>query len=173
MRNIKFRGLTLKKDTLGSRRFWVTGEAHVNCKKPHIHTDMGTMELVDPETITEYTGLQDRNGRDMYEGDIIKYYAFDVREDGEHIWMTQTYIKEVWSEITFNDGAFVMDNSTGFPLMYLTKAYQVKDDFDEEYLNACNLDEFKPVCPTCNDLYLAEVVGNRFENPELLENIEE
>ena len=81
-----------------------------------------------PFNIMQYTGLQDRNGREIYEGDIIEFLE---NESGE-----------TWTaKIVFENLAF--------------KALDVEDggyeyDFD--------------------DLTEIEVIGNIYENPEILKD---
>jgi len=87
-------------------------------------------EYKDRLKIMQYTGLRDKNGREVYEGDIVRFKD----------WWDEEMVGEVrYSE---KDMAFTIVNDfwDGFPIMY------------------------------ADDL---EVIGNIYENPELLKEAEE
>lgn len=83
-REIKFRAKHGKE--------WVYGDLHLLSKMEHIHTDPFTKKSINIETIGQYTGLKDKNGKEIYEGDIIR--SFDSNDDA-----ILHYI--VWEEARF------------------------------------------------------------------------
>lgn len=92
--------------------------------------DNGIFE-VDPETVCQYTGLTDKNGRKIFEGDIVQYIDEIIR-------------KEKVDEVKYNEthAAFCRLHKGKRGLQYLF--------IDEIIANKC------------------EVIGNIFDNPELI-----
>lgn len=63
-REIKFRAKSLD-------GIWEYGDLHLRSKHPHIHNLIGAKIYIDPDTVGQFTGLHDKNGKEIYEGDIF------------------------------------------------------------------------------------------------------
>lgn len=93
-----------------------------------LNTDNRFLTLPDL-VVMQYTGLKDKNGKEIYEGDIISYKYYRGFSGGE---------KEIIAKVEFIDGCFGFYEFVG-------------------YFNRYDLNESK-------------VIGNIYENPELLKD---
>lgn len=102
---------------------------------------------VDPSTICQCTGLPDKNGKRIWENDIVKFE--DTGEEGYEYKEGFDYInraKVVWNKGRFELDSFLSNNSGTLELM--NSSPEEFYDMFEEY---------------------AEVIGSAIDNSELLE----
>ncbi len=149
MREIKFRG---KRVDNGE---WVTGYYVCIGEKYHyIYTDKVDLialasekYLVIPETVGQYTGIEDDNGTEIYEGDIIA--AFD--DDGN----MDCYSLGA-GEVKFCRGEWCIYD--GSEIKFCRGEWCIYDGSNESLYNFC-------------EVHIVEVIGNIHDTPELMEEV--
>ena len=128
MREILFRGKTFDGE-------WLYGDLWNGIDK-YINSHVCIM-LVDPDTVSEFTGLRDKNGKGIFEGHIV------LAKVGLH-----TYI-----------GIVKYDEKCAMFVVEAFGRYKNKTEHTDKFCFSCE--------------YITEVIGNKWDNPELLEGGEE
>lgn len=131
MREIKFRGWDKKNRIMGYPLF----KSH-QPDSWYYFDDYGTQEFIDDEFVMQFIGLLDKNGKEIYESDIL---GLNDPED------TSKCV------VIFENGCFKRSY-----LPFLTKEQLEDDDFFEKEYKHC-FDE--------TDKVLWEVIGNIYETP--------
>jgi len=98
--------------------------------------------------LMQFTGLKDKNGKEIFEGDIVQV------GEGEHI----TQIEIRFGVGTFDSGTYEF---IGFYGVYL------KVGFGGGYSKGSLCEDLDEI--TKNNMERFEVIGNIYENPELIE----
>lgn len=127
MREIEFRGKRKFDNT------WIYGGYMKTARTNKIQIG-GTSRFctVYPETLGQYTGLKDKNGTKIFEGDIVKVYGESYTEKWEDIGVVE----------------------------YFNGAFGVSYENRQHFLPFNNMSMYVRCC---------EVIGNIYDNPELVE----
>lgn len=88
-REIKFRAWDTEKKEMFTPDFIDGGDGHIL-----EYIEYASPSLRHSAILMQYTGLKDRNGKEIYEGDLVK--------NNGYIW-----------EVTWKDGAVYIENKTG------------------------------------------------------------
>lgn len=135
MREILFRG----KDIKGN---WYEGLLAHNIAKDEWYISnkagISTAYQVRPETIGQFTGLTDKNGVKIFEGDIVKGTAYSGKFVGIIVWI---------------------DEIGGFGVRYRKR---------QEATAWENSSILKCASKGRTDEFTAEIIGNIYDNPELI-----
>lgn len=142
MRQILFRGRRIDNEA------WTEGYLFKTWNKTFLlwgmTGDVSNMVEVKPETVGQYTGLTDKNDKKIFEGDILRGFAYPFRDgEGKHNY----YAEVVWFK---NSPAFGLVTHKN-PKSNIVEISEGNGEYMEDW-----------------ETFLWEVIGNIYDNKELL-----
>ena len=150
MREIKFRGKDKESGLWVYGSLWVQNEHSIL-----IHSEDG-WNIVYPETVGQFTDLHDKNGVEIYEGDIVKSNRYNIKKE----YIGQNY--EIKFGKWWHSGGW--EDSYGGIGFYAQPILKNIDYRDDEPYSADNI----PCDKNDEEMYDIEVIDNIHDMEEKL-----
>lgn len=124
MRTIKFRGLEANPYCEELRTFLYGTPLFITNEENYILPNFWDYEGLNKfkvlkKTISQFTGLHDKNGKEIYEGDLLGYWTKDVNKKD----------KLLLCRVSFINGAFVADISKNLDGKLITDLSSYLDEY--------------------------------------------
>jgi len=108
MREIEFRAWCIEE----KRMYSVLTMEQINTKHWHIYSQQGDVFSINQVILTQFTGLYDKNGNKIYEGDILEFRGSKgvIKWDNEYSRFIITYVEYILGDKIENSFSIVLGN---------------------------------------------------------------
>lgn len=149
MREILFKGKRTNNNE------WIYGNLIHTKKEDLDYYEIITLDglqssTVKTETVRQFTGLTDKNGKKIFEGDIIKAY----------------FQPQNFKNPPYAIGSVIFENGTFKVVVHVSKNSIEYKVFEKENIAAYSIEH-----NFLDRYYVLEIIGNIHDNPELLQEV--